>query len=256
MASDVYVQFYDGIPATRNLYDSFIGFRARGHRVIPFEAFTNGPEESQILKNITRDDVVCCGIPIFRKVMKFLGVAYESIDTYPQALQEFFGRKITRTTLGAVRSTYTRESPSFFMKPVDQKLFTGLVIDSGRAMLRTVDYDDDTPVFVSDVVSFLSEHRVYVNQTNHWNQHGILGCRNYEGHPLIFPDRETVENIVSAFNENGPIAYAVDVGVIRRGDELKTVVVEVNDATCLGNYGLPSPLYAEMLEARYREIVG
>lgn len=257
MANDVYVQYYNGIPATRNLFDCNIGFRARGHRIIPFEAFTEGPQESEILRNITREDILCAGIPIFRKTLAFLGIEYTGVDTYPAELRSFMGRTVHRTTFGQVRDIYSPESKPFFVKPVKQKLFTGFVVNGPMDMLKAIHVDDNEPVWVGDVVGFASEYRVYVNAGKRtYYPDGILACSNYEGNPLVFPDPATITKIVSTYNKTSPIAYAVDVGVVRRGKKLHTVVIEVNDATSLGNYGVPSPIYAEMLETRWREIVG
>ena len=51
-------------------------------------------------------------------------------------------------------------------------------------------------------------------------------------------------------------AYALDVGVVRVGVALRTVLVEVNDGFALGLYpGCPSSWYAEMQVARWREMV-
>lgn len=255
MASDVYVQFFNGMPATRNLYDCHIGFRARGHRIIPFEAFDQGPEQSPTLKAITRDDILCAGIPIFRKVMTYLGIPYSPLETYPVELRPFMGRSVREATLGEIQREYNANTRPFFIKPVTQKLFTGFTVTDRRDMLKVVHVEPETPVYVTPVVDFLSECRVYINRANVYSYNGIIGSHNYEGNPMIFPDPKTVARMINAY-PFGPVAYALDVGVVKVNGKRKTVLVEVNDATSLGNYGLPSPTYADMLECRWRQIVG
>lgn len=256
MACDVYVQFFNGMPATRNLYDCHIGFRARGHRIIPFEAFDEGPEQSPTLKAITREDILCAGIPIFRKVMAHLGVAYKPLETYPVELRPFMGRSVRETTLREVQREYGITTRPFFIKPIAQKLFTGFTVTDRRDMLKVVHIEPETPVYVTPVVEFMSESRVYINRANVYGYHGgVIGVHTYEGNPMIFPDPKAITRMINAY-PFGPVAYALDVGVVRIGGKRKTVLVEVNDATSLGNYGLPSPTYADMLECRWRQIVG
>lgn len=253
MARDVYVQYYEGVPATRNLYDCFVGFKSRGHRIIPFESFKGGPEEVPNLRSITRKDILCAGIPVFRKVCEYLQVPYTPLGTYPSEVQPFLGRTVTKTTMGSVRDTYTTETKPFFLKPDNQKVFTGLVVTTAMDLLRAVHVEDNEPVWVSGVVDFVSEYRVYVNKTNKYSPDGIQGVGHYNGNPLVFPDPKTIRKIVNTYNKVSPVAYALDVGVASRKGE--TLVVEVNDATSLGNYGIPSPVYAQMLECRWDEIL-
>ena len=57
--------------------------------------------------------------------------------------------------------------------------------------------------------------------------------------------------IIKNYN-NSPVAYGIDIGIDNANNSF---VVEVNDATSLGNYGLDSIRYSEMLIARWFELV-
>jgi hypothetical protein len=54
-----------------------------------------------------------------------------------------------------------------------------------------------------------------------------------------------------------PIAYSIDLGTLGQDRySMDTALVEVNDSFALGNYGIPSVVYAKMIEARWFEMVG
>jgi hypothetical protein len=55
--------------------------------------------------------------------------------------------------------------------------------------------------------------------------------------------------------KSSPVAYALDFGLTKKNNIYQDILVEVNDGTSLGNYGLDSIHYAEMLVARWFEIV-
>jgi hypothetical protein len=61
-----------------------------------------------------------------------------------------------------------------------------------------------------------------------------------------------VEEVVRNYKPS-PVAYGVDVGVTNNGQNF---VIEANDGCNLGNYGLDSIHYGEMIIARWVEIVG
>ena len=59
--------------------------------------------------------------------------------------------------------------------------------------------------------------------------------------------------MVKNYNQS-PIAYGVDIGVA--DTEGRCFVIEANDRCNLGNYGLDSIYYGEMMVARWFEIMG
>jgi ATP-grasp domain, R2K clade family 3 len=109
----------------------------------------------------------------------------------------------------------------------------------------------DRQFFEQEVVEFQQEYRVYILRGL------IVGCGRYDD--LDLPDVEQAElnslacNIMAAWKD-APVAYAIDLGIIKdRGLSL----VEITDAWAIGWYKpFDRKLYAEMLKARWDEIVG
>lgn len=169
---------------------------------------------------------------------------------YPEELLCYLGRGIHRTSLGSVRST-TR---SIFVKPVEHKLFTGFVhTPDGRSRLRLVSHPDETEVWVSEVVDFVSEYRVFILREE------IVDVRRYKGDWRLAPPTEFVEAAASAWASR-PAACCLDFGATRyRGghaDVTRWQLVEANDGFSFGTYGLAPATYARMLAARWRELTG
>ena len=163
---------------------------------------------------------------------------------YPEELRGYLGRGLVECKFGDVRSSTWRG----FVKPSqDQKLFTGLVWDGAhdqRMLLAHV--SDQTPVWTSTVVNFVSEYRTFILRNE------ILDCRRYKGDWSKAPNREVVERAVKDMAKVAPVAYCLDFGVTDTGD---TLLVEANDGFAMGPYGLAPPLYACMISARWRELV-
>lgn len=262
MIPKVYVQFSENnVPATRNLYDCWIGFVARGHEVIPYK-WNESVLETDKLKDITKQDILCAGIPVYNKVLEHLGVAPPSPLDYPECFlsdsNKWFGRKIGRTTLGAVRDDLEKNKlPTTFIKPVKQKQFTGFVVSSFMDMLKVCHLDDSTEIYSSSTVRFLSEYRVYVNQQYSDINNSVVSIGLYNGNPLLFPDVGTIKEAITLYNKSGaPISYALDVGVVQtKYNKHKTLIVECNSFACLGNYSCPSMLYAKGVEAYWFQVI-
>lgn len=257
----VYIQTIDGIPATRNLYDCYISFKNQGRQI---KLFSDVSE----LENITKQDTLCAGIPVVRNVLrdKFSIENYE-LETYPKSLREiynplfYFGRYVSHSTVGQIRDSFEAgNAKPIFIKPFQQKLFTGFVVTSGRDLLKIVHVDDNVKIYTSTPIpdGFISEWRVYVDQTNKdfYRTNGIIGCHHYNGNPTVFPDVKKIDKIISTYNkhEHTPKAYSMDFGVYCWNDP-QTVIIEANGFVCLGNYGLPSPLYTQGLETAWFEIL-
>ena len=107
-------------------------------------------------------------------------------------------------------------------------------------------YPDETPVWLSETVDFVSEHRAFCMDGR------IVDVRRYCGDWSIAPDRKIVEDALSSW-KSAPKAFALDFGATSDG---KTLLVEANDATALGHYGLNTEAYSQMIEARWLELVG
>ena len=133
-----------------------------------------------------------------------------------------------------------------FVKPVEGKRFTGCVVASTKDLVGKGCCGEDFPVICSEVVDFVSEYRCFV-------RHGeILDVRRYRGDWSKAPSREVVERAIAAY-DSAPAGYAADFGVTSDG---RTLLVEVNDGYSLGPYGLWPEPYAQLLSARWAQMVG
>jgi hypothetical protein len=165
----------------------------------------------------------------------------ENID-YPDALQEFLGRKIWRGTLEEVRSSIQ----PLFVKPVEHKAFTGFVWHNDQeSRSRVVTQHDNAPVIIAEPVQLVAEYRSFVLY------HKVIDCRLYKGDWSKAPNRDIVESAVKKMGKKAPNAYCLDWGVLQDG---RTVLVEMNEGYAFGHYGLNPISYARMLSARWFEM--
>lgn len=233
-----YCRYFGEYPESINTATAQFGFNELGIRVQPFQGFGDvadldcGPE------------ALVCG---------FIGDVYAALDKlklprppsidYPEALEEFYGRKIWTGTLDDIQDRGLH--PGVFVKPNgSQKLFTGLLWKGTPGhRLHLAPYPKDTPVFFSEPRAFVSEYRCFVLDGE------ILDVRHYKGDWSQAPSRKVVEACVAVYRPYR--AYCIDFGVLDTGE---TVVVEVNDSFAMGCYGLHPVAYAKMIEARWEEL--
>lgn len=173
----------------------------------------------------------------------------EAID-YPSELEPFLLRKIYKSTISQIYAKCKNDiiDPPLFIKPLNQhKKFNGHVISRYRDLIYTSKWaihEPTTPIWVSDVVNFMSEWRYFILKNE------IIGCSNYKGDPLIFPCIKTIKNAIEHY-KNSPSAYVIDFGVIENGS---TALIEVNDGFAFGSYGLNCFKQIKILEARWKEL--
>ena len=208
-----------------NFYQAWKGFVELGYEVVLMD--------NEQKADFTVDTPVFAGTRIFDKVMEKLGVKYERLSTYPEELKDLLFREITLTTLKEAK-----------------KQFHGNLWKSFLDLIPLANVPDDAQVIVSELVKFLSEHRAYINDKE------IIAVKHYAGPwNAMQPQEETIKEAIKMF-KSSPIAYALDFGVIKNKDGMYCdVLVEANDGTSLGNYGLDSIHYVEMLIARWFEII-
>ena len=195
------------------------------------------------LQGAPREDVVVGGVGVVRARLRELGVDCPSIN-YPEELEAYLGRRVWRSTIDQVSCDV--ESWPLFVKPVEEKRFTGCVIESTADLAGKGCQGDNFEVICSDAIEMLSEHRCFVRRGE------ILDVRHYRGDWSLAPSREVIESAVAAY-ASAPAGYAVDFAVNGKGG---TILVEVNDGYSLGSYGLWHDLYAQLLSARWAELVG
>ena len=238
MLDKAYIRFRENIPDNANTYAAAEGFNMMGVPVIPFYGF--GDIEKL---DLTPETIVCGNIGDVRQALKLLGKPQPDNVDYPPCLEWMLGRKIEVLPLEQVRDGVRR----CFVKPIQQKLFTGLVWspDDPRSRLLVACYPHDTPCYVSDVVEFVSEYRCFFKRGE------PIGVRHYRGDPFVALDKKVYDKAVKCCKGNMPDAFVLDMGVTDTGE---TVLVEANDAFAVGAYGLASLVYARMLETRWEQL--
>lgn len=196
---------------------------------------------------ITTRSLVVGGLPSVKAALRFLGHELPPPTDYPDSLAPFLQRRVWRSTLAAAQAAVERSGQPIFVKPIGtHKRFTGVVIDPGGSW-SLASVSGRVPIWCSEVVTFESEHRAFVSNSQ------VVGTRCYWGDSDLVPDSGTIRSMVTAFGADAPHAYALDVGLVPAGD---TVLVEVTDGFALGAYGLEPLLYLEVLANRWRQLLG
>ena len=239
-ATKFYVRCREGQPDSLATATALVGFRTLGVEVGIFE----WQDDLELMTDLGPTVGVSGFIGDVQKALQRLNKSIPVNVDYPDSLQPFLGRDIQLSTIGEVRSS---PGTTVFIKPVQIKLFTGYVwqgdADSRR---RVITLDDDVAIFTCPPVNFVSEYRSFILQGE------ILDCRVYKGDWSKAPNREQVEKAVETFSHEAPAAYCLDWGVTNEG---KTLLIEMNDGYSFGPYGLSPTAYAQMLSARWAEMV-
>ena len=214
-----------------------------GFEIVPF----NGDDLSCLKKeNIDiSQDVVFGSVEATVDFFKKGGISIPQYLGYPSELKEYMDRNIF---VSKFKDLYSKEFP-FFIKPVEEvKLFTGDIIEKESYLDNLRDFNpgvkDDTSVYVSDIVDFVSEHRCFVFEND------LKGVQFYLGDFKKFPSIERIEEMIKKYKQS-PVAYTLDVGITDKGE---TLLVEVNDMWAIGSYGFDSKQYVLSCVRRQREI--
>lgn len=231
----VYVQSYkNGIPHNHNFYNAYEGFLQMGFEIVMFNDF----EE---LKESQLEDVVVGYVGTVRERLFDFGIITPEID-YPDSISKYLGRKIWRSTINTINSN--PDLWNVFVKPVEDKKFTGVVVRSPKDLIGCGTYGTDVDVLCSEILDIRAEWRVFVRYGR------ILGVKPYKGDWRIHYNPKVIEAAINEYTD-APKGYAIDFGVTADG---KTVLIEVNDGYALGSYGLMEIDYAKLLSARWAEL--
>lgn len=233
----VYVQSYkNGIPHNHNFYNAYEGFLQMGFEIVMFNDF----EE---LKESQLEDVVVGYVGTVRERLFDFGIITPEID-YPDSISKYLGRKVWRSTINTINSN--PDLWNVFVKPVEDKKFTGVVVRSPKDLIGCGTYGTDVDVLCSEILDIRAEWRAFVRYGR------ILGVKPYKGDWRIHYDSKIIETAINEYKD-APKGYAIDFGVTADG---KTVLIEVNDGYALGSYGLMEIDYAKLLSARWAELTG
>lgn len=226
----------DHVPYNVNFYSAWLGFSDMGFETIPYF------DPSELL-GVERGDVVVGGIGSCQAVLRRFGVQIPQIN-YPESLTPFLGRELWRSTINQVNNDI--KSWPLFVKPVEDKKFTGKVIKGISDLVGCGISGENPPVICSEVVDFGAEWRCFVRYGE------VLDVRPYKGDWRLHFDPSTIESAVKEYRD-APAGYGIDFGVTA---DRRTLLVEVNDGYALGCYGLQHDLYAQLLSARWSELMG
>ncbi len=181
-------------------------------------------------------------VEFVRKAAELLEVKLPEPLNIPDGLKKYVGREMWVSK----KSELKELNYPCFVKPLyEVKLFTGFVAKSAKDFELYPELNDwDGELFCSEVVSdIVSEWRCYVLKGK------VFNCSCYSGDPLMFPDKNEIQYLVSAY-KNAPVGYALDVSVTKTGTKL----IECNDAWSLGYYGGDFVDYFKMVKERWLEI--
>jgi len=198
------------------------------------------------------DEDICIGSVEFTEMFfeaceveipKYVGYPESLIDNY-----DIMGRMVSECK---VSDMIDYEYPYFIKPSKEVKLFTGDVITNDSQMNIFRDYynvTDDTDVYVSEIVDFVSEYRCFVHNGE------LKGIQYYSGDFTVFPQIEVINTIKRVYEEGLSTklsAYTIDVGVL---STCETVLVELNDMWAIGAYGFDPEMYVRMVASRFKEI--
>ncbi|WP_196889420.1 ATP-grasp domain-containing protein [Aureivirga sp. CE67] len=218
-----------------NDYTAYVGFDALGYEIEKYV-------DADSVKDLDRESIFVGGIGSIRKRLKNLGLEIPEEFEYPEELSQFLGRKIWKSTLEEVMN---ENKFPVFVKPLQTKLFTGKVF-SGFKDFIGLKYDNEVPVWCSEIINFETEWRCYIRYGE------ILDVRYYKGKWDNKIDLKMVADAVSAF-KNQPNSFSLDVGIDASGN---CYLVEINDGHSLGTYGIGPITYAKFLSARWSQLTG
>lgn len=202
--------------------------------------------ESSFLANT--DNVYYGNVNWMTNIIERLGYRHLRYGEVPGLLLPFAGREIKAVFL-ATAFNVAREK-KVFIKPITgfQKAFDGMILDTTnqQCLIEVANYKLNDFVLMSDVIEGIkSEWRCFILNNE------IAGAQCYKGDFKVHPDYVQVQKMVEAYTKPiTPAAYGLDVYVTDKG----TFVMEVNDAMCLGWYGLTPSIAGRMLGARWEQI--
>ncbi len=205
---------------------------AEDYRLTSFEEVQSGKFDNLIKSHL------------FVGSVEFMREVFSRVNKIPQPILNS-DREHWTMTLDAVRQDI-ENGETWFVKPFQQKLFSGLVVDKySISSLR--EFPNDLEVMVYQVLpKLVTEWRVYVLNNR------IEDIRNYGGDFMEFPDVKFIKSKVKQYANELPSAYVMDVGLSIGNSNH---IIEFNDMYAIGNYGVPNDLYLRMLRQRYFEIM-
>jgi ATP-grasp domain, R2K clade family 2 len=219
------------------------------HRGIPTTLYT--PKRIR-RRQLPLDDrsLVVGDLPCILGALQQLGIPAPLPNDYPASLHDFLHRRVWRSTLQSLEfSLRDGMSRSIFAKPANRcKRFTGCVFDAESDLDRVAGVSRREELLCAEVVTWLSEYRIYVVNSE------IRSVDWYAGEREIAIDLDVVRAAIATLDAAGEsfAGYAIDFGVLATSE---TALVETNDGFALGAYSIDSKNYTDLLWARWAELL-
>ncbi|MFN6567069.1 ATP-grasp domain-containing protein [Dendronalium sp. ChiSLP03b] len=218
-------------------------------RGIPITFYTEKRVHRRQL-SLDRESLVVGDMPCVLSALKQLGIPEPLPNDYPASLGDFMHRRTWTSTLQQLEMGFQNGNyPPTFAKPaLRHKRFTGCVFESEYDFYRVYGVSCQEKLVCSEVVSWVSEYRVYVVHS----QIRSIDC--YDGNANILLDIEKVQCAITALDNAGEsyAGYAIDFGVLDSG---QTALVEMNDGFAIGAYKIDRKSYTDMILARWQELL-
>ena len=224
------------LPHNHNCFRAYEGFSEMGFETVFFRSLSD-------IEDTSKEDILVGYVGSTRRRLAQFGITPPELD-YPAELQGYLGREICTGKLSEIANNPARWP--IFVKPVEDKLFTGVVVRSTKDLVGCGSCGNDPDVFISPVVDFVAEWRCFVRYGR------VLDVRPYLGNWRAHFDANIIEKAVTDYT-TAPAGYAMDFGLTVDG---RTLLLEVNDGYSLGCYGLNAIAYAKLLSARWAELTG
>lgn len=225
---------FDNEIQNHNFFLAFDGFKQMGFEIKFFKNVT------EIVDN-NREDIIVGFVDDVRSTLAKEGIVTPELD-YPKELKEYLGRKVWRSRLNYIANN--PENWNVFIKPVEDKRFTGVVVRSTKDLIGCGTVNEDPEIWCSDIVNIVAEWRCFVSYGR------IIDIKRYKGHWKYNLDTKLVEKVVLEYT-TAPNGYSIDFALTDKGE---TILIEVNDGYALGSYGLGSIEYSKLLSARWAEL--
>lgn len=185
------------------------------------------------------------------------------IDSYPDAFQHLYKRKIIKTALAA--ASIATDFPYFVKLQGSNKDFTARIVHSKEDHDGLVEeIGIHTPVYVCDVVDYVAEYRLFLTandlvaiceyseymighrlQNHHYNDQSPLVVENVQEVP-----RDFLNQVLRAHGTLNTCCV-VDVGLSSDG---KWSVVECNPPFSLSSYGLDMKTYVDYCTHAWKQL--
>ena len=182
--------------------------------------------------------------------LKQLGISEPLLNDYPVYLSNLMYRQTWICTVSKLEKILLQgiHKPIFAKPATRRKRFTGCVFETEDDLYKIYGVSRQEKLLCSEVVSWKSEYRVYVVNSE------IRSIDFYNGNPDVLIDIKKVQQAIKSLDDAGEsyAGYAIDFGVLDSGE---TALVEINDGFAIGAYNIDRKNYTDLILARWEELL-